>query len=94
LGWTCCPSTGTKKELYLAGNQLAAVNVVVDTRVKQGACLVIFPSKSFLIFIENRLLKGSMQASILVVEATGSPEKSHSKTPLNPNNLSIYFTAY
>jgi precorrin-4 methylase len=84
LGWTCCPSTGTKKELYLAGNQLAAVNAVVDTRVEHGACLVIFLSKSFLIFIENRLLKGSMQAStsILVVEATGSPEKSHSKRPL------------
>jgi hypothetical protein len=41
--------------LYLAGNQLAAVTVVVDTRVEHGDCLVIFPSKSFLIFIENRL---------------------------------------
>jgi hypothetical protein len=44
-----------QKELYLAGNQLDVVTVVVDTRVKLGVCLVIFSSKSFPIFTENRL---------------------------------------
>ena len=57
-GWVgpAAPRQGQKKiELYLAGNQLGVVTVVVDTRVKPGACLVIFSSKSFPIFTENRL---------------------------------------
>jgi hypothetical protein len=56
-GWVgpAAPRQEQKKELYLAGNQLDAVTVVVDTRVKLEACLVIFSSKSFLIFTDNRL---------------------------------------
>jgi hypothetical protein len=37
-----------RKELYLAGNQLDVVTVVVDTRVKLGLLSSYFPVKAFL----------------------------------------------
>jgi hypothetical protein len=72
-----------KKKLYLAGNQLDALTVVVDTRVKLGACLVIFSSTSFLIFTQNRLrirrIERKKYASICTGGRSNTPKDGNFK---------------